>query len=113
MLFRTPSVRAATLPETAPVAAACPAEKRLAALIVEDTTGLGTPADATFCDNTAANAPPDTARPCRASRFASIALALANCPATVPSGQPSCRAASLRVLPSRSHRTMAARYLSG
>ena len=33
--------------------------------------------------------------------------------ARVPSGTPSCRDASLRVLPSRSHRTMTTRYLSG
>ena len=48
-----------------------------------------------------------------ASRFASIARAVASRLATVPSGKPKCRAASLRVLPSRSHRTMTARYLSG
>ena len=107
MAFITPSVRAATWAEIRPDAA-CPAATRVTALIVEDTTEVGTHADAAFWDSTAANAPPDTARPCRASRFASIALALASRLATVPSGQPSCRAASLAVLPSRSHRTMTA-----
>src|SRR5450755_234345 len=42
--------RAATVTETTPVAAACPAAIKLAALIVFDTTNAGTPADATFCD---------------------------------------------------------------
>jgi hypothetical protein len=61
--FSTPSVRAATLTEIAPVAAACPAVSSVAALIVEDTTEVGTPADATFSDSTTANAPPDSVTP--------------------------------------------------
>jgi hypothetical protein len=112
--FGTPSVRAVTFAEIAPEAAACPAAYRFAALIVEDSTAVGTPADGTCGGSTAANAPtPDTATPRRVRRFASIVLALANHPATVPSGTPSCRAACVRVLPSRSHRTMTARYLWG
>jgi hypothetical protein len=63
MAFSTPSVRAATLTEISPEAAACPAANRLAALIVEDTTEVGTPADATFCDSNAANDPPDSRIP--------------------------------------------------
>ena len=62
MAFITPSVRAATLTEIAP-AAAFPAASRLAALIVEDATEAGTPADAACCDSTAAKAPPEIARP--------------------------------------------------
>src|SRR5437763_7565098 len=62
MAFSTPSVRAATLTEIPP-AAACPAANRLAALLKEDTTEDGTPADATFCASTAAHAPPDSTTP--------------------------------------------------
>ena len=43
------------------------------------------------------------------SRFARSARARATHPATVPSGTPRCNAASLRVLPSRSHSTTTAR----
>ena len=53
-----------------------------------------------------ARAPPDRAMPRRASRSASLRRPAARRLATVPSGQPSCRAASLRVSPSRSHRTI-------
>src|SRR5262249_59377615 len=70
------TLRAATLTEIAPVAAARPAAARLAALIVEETTEGGTDANTACWDNTPANAPPGTARPRRASRFASIALAV-------------------------------------
>jgi hypothetical protein len=105
----TPSVRAAASAEIAPAAACRPAATRVAALIVCDTTETGTAADATFCANVAANAPPDRTTPRRASRFASTALALVSRPANVPSGQPRWRAASLRVRPSRSHSTTAAR----
>ena len=57
----------------------------------------------------AANEAADTARPYRASRLASMALARDSRLDTVPSGTPSCSAASLRVLPSRSQRTRTAR----
>ena len=105
----TPSVRAATLAGITPGAAACPAATRVTALIVFDTTATGAPADATFCASTAAIAPPDSTTPRRASRFASITRARASRLATLPSGMPSCRAASLRVMPSRSHRTITPR----
>ena len=39
-------------------------------------TEAGTPAEATRCDSTAANAPPDKTTPRCVSRFASLALAL-------------------------------------
>ena len=42
MVFSIPSVKAATLAEIAPVAAACPAANRVAALIVEDASAAGT-----------------------------------------------------------------------
>jgi hypothetical protein len=48
MVFNTPSVRAATLAEMRPAAATCPAAKKAAALIVEDTTEGGTQAEAAF-----------------------------------------------------------------
>jgi hypothetical protein len=113
MALSTPSVSAAALAETAPAAAFPPAAYRAAALIVRDTTAAGTAAAAAPSDITPASAPPDTARPCRARRFASIPRARASRPATVPSGQPSCRAASLRVLPCRSHSSRTPRYTSG
>jgi hypothetical protein len=112
MAFTTPFVRTATFTEITP-AAACPAAKPFAVLIVEDTTEVGTNADAALCASSAANAPPDKATPRPVSRFVSITLAVASRLATIPSGIPSCRAASLRVLLSKSHRTMTARYLSG
>src|SRR5439155_16530704 len=109
--FNAPFAKAATLAGTTP--AAGPAAKTLAALIVEDTTEGGTLADAALWDSTAATAPPDTTNPCRARPFANRTLPRASRAASVPSGQPSCRAAFLRVLPSRSQRTIATRYLSG
>src|SRR5713226_3660541 len=105
MAFTTPSVRAATLAEITPVAAALPAANRLAALIVDATRAGGADADADPADHTAAIDPPENTVPRWVSRFASITLALASRLATLPSGMPSCRAASLRVMPSRSHRT--------
>jgi hypothetical protein len=82
---------------------------RLAALIVDATRASGADADADPTDKTAATEPPDKTMPRWVSRFASNALALASRLATLPSGMPSCRAASLRVIPSRSHRTMTPR----
>ena len=67
------------------------------------------PADATCFASTAPKIPPAKVTPCRVSRFASIALALASLLPTVPSGRPSCRATSLRVLPSRSDKTITSR----
>ena len=93
MAFTTPSVRAATFAEITP--AACPAAGRLAALIVDATRTGGTDAGADPADSTATE--PEVATPRQVSRFASSALALARPLATVPSGQPSCRATSLRV----------------
>ena len=100
----------ATGPEIAP--AAFPAACSAATLIAEVTASAGTPADAEW-ERAAASHPPDAASPRRASRLASSPLALARPLATVPSGQPSRRAASLRVWPSRSHRTTNARSRSG
>ena len=45
MVFNTPSVNPATLAETSPVIAICPVADRLAALVVEATTQVGTQAD--------------------------------------------------------------------
>src|SRR5262245_56827242 len=110
MVFSTPSVRAATRAETTPVAA-CPAAHSLAAWIVADTAGTGAPADSAPCDRAAANPPPVPAGACPPRPFPHLALPLVSHPESVPSGTPSCRAASLRVLPSRSHSTIAERYL--
>src|SRR5207302_3036916 len=107
----TSSARPTTLAE--PALTACPAAKRLAALIVEDTIKIDMDAEATFSDSIAAKAPADTTSPFRVNRFANIDLATASRLATVPSGKFSCRATSLRVLPSRSHKTITARYLAG
>src|SRR5262245_43130136 len=57
----TPSVRAATLPETTP--AARPAASRLAALIVDATRAGGADADADPADNPAANDAPENTTP--------------------------------------------------
>ena len=55
MAFSTPSVRAATVTEVTPEAAACPAANRPAALIVETTTEVGADAVAAFCASAAAS----------------------------------------------------------
>src|SRR5262249_46409036 len=99
----TPSVRAATWAETTP--AARPAASKLAALIVDATSAGGADADADPADNTSATELPDNTTPRRPSRLHNTALALASRLASLPSGIPSCRAASLRVMPPRSHRT--------
>src|SRR5215472_11056988 len=91
----TPSVSAATLAEITPVAAARPAVTRVAALIVDATRAGGADADVDPADNTAATDPPENTTARRVSRFASITRARANRLATLPSGMPSCRAASL------------------
>lgn len=44
------------------MAATCPAAAKVTALIVDDTTEVGTQADAICCYNNPANAPPETAR---------------------------------------------------
>src|SRR5439155_25040037 len=97
-----PSVRAVTFAEMIP--APRPPARRLATWIVDATRAGGADADADPADNTAAIDPPENTTPRWLSRFASITRALANRLATLPSGMPSCRAASLRVMPSRSHR---------
>jgi hypothetical protein len=56
-------------------------------LIVEEATQVGTLADAPFCEITVASVAPDTVTPCRASRRASMVLAVASRLATVPSGR--------------------------
>lgn len=98
-----------TWTEITPAVAACPAANERAASIVDDIIDIGTPADATFCETTAASTLPETATPRRASRFASITRALDSRLATLPSGMSSCLAVSLRVRPSKSHRTMTTR----
>ena len=54
---------------------------------MDDATEAGKPADATCGASAAANAAPDTTRPERASRLASMARAVASRVATVPSGR--------------------------
>src|SRR5262249_8578319 len=103
MACTIPSVRAATLAETTP--AARPAASRLAALIVDATKAGAADGDADPAATTAATDPPESTTPRWVSRFASNTLALASRLATLPSGMPSCRAASLRVMPSRAHST--------
>src|SRR5262245_22103734 len=77
MVFNTLSASATTLAETAP-AATFPAENRVAALTVEATSGAGTPPDAPFGDNAAANDAADSATPRRVSRRDSIFRAAAS-----------------------------------
>jgi hypothetical protein len=113
MVFRTPFVKASGGPEVPPDLPRSPAARRLAALIVFDTTAGGTPAKVRFCASRVSITAADTVSPRSASRFPNIARARANQPPTVPSGTPRCRAASRRVLPSRSHRTMTDRYFWG
>jgi hypothetical protein len=79
------------------------AANRLAALIVVATSVGGANADAVRADNTAATDPPENTMPRWVSRFASSTRARASRLATLPSGMPSCRAASLWVMSSRSH----------
>ncbi len=78
-------------------------------MIVDATRAGGADADAEPVARTAATDPPAVTTPRWASRFASINRALASRLATVPSGKPICRAASLRVMPFRSQRTMTPR----
>ena len=80
-----------------------------AALTVEAASTAGTPADAAFCVTTAASVPTESTTPCRASRRARMARARERRTLSVPSGQPSCRAASRRERPSMSQETTAAR----
>jgi hypothetical protein len=102
IVLSTPWVRAETLAETTPDV--CPAASKLAALHVDVTNANGADADADPADSIVAAEPVSTTPRCL-SRFASMALALASRLATLPSGMPSCRAASFRVMPSRSHKT--------
>ena len=106
MAFSTPSVRAATLTGIT----ACPCRTQACGL----DRGRHHRGRHACRRDVLRQAPPPTPRPTRrrraaVSRFASISLALASRLATVPSGQPNWRATSLRVRPSRSHRTMTAR----
>src|SRR5262249_35857273 len=107
------SVKAATLAEIRHAAAVFPAATDVTALIVEITAEAGTDADATVWDRSAPTDPLATARPRRESRFDSIFLAVNRRVVTVFSGTSSWLAASLWVLPSRSHMMTATRYLSG
>ena len=109
MDFTTPSVKAMTLAERRTLAAAPSAADKHAAVTVATTRSAGTQAEAAPSNATVTRAP---GKPRRASRFASMLLPRARRLATVPSAQPSWRATSLRVFPSRSHRTTAARYFS-
>lgn len=105
-------VRRATSTEIRPVAAALPAPNRLAAFAVESISLAGTLAVASS-DTSTTSVPPVGVVPLWRIRFTSIDLALDDRPETVSTGTPSCSAASLRVRPSRSHRTMGTRYFSG
>ena len=95
--------------EVTAVAASGPTASRLAAFSVDATSAGGADADADPADNAAGTDQPEDTTPRRVSRFARSALALASRLATLPSGMPSFRAASLRVIPFRSHRTTAPR----
>src|SRR5258708_5102495 len=57
--FTTPSFRGGAFAGDRPVTRRSPRRKRPEALIVEDTTEVGTPVDATFRESIVANAPPD------------------------------------------------------
>ena len=63
--------------------------------------------------NNVPSAAAETAAPPPDSRAASVLRAVARRLDSVPSGNPSCRAASLRLRPSSSHRTTGSRYFSG
>jgi hypothetical protein len=112
MAFITPVVSATTGAETISAVAASALTSRPAARIVVPSSATGTHPGA-VCGNTVATAAADGPKPCRVSRFASIARARDSRLATVPSGMPSSRAASRPARPSRSHSTTTARYFSG
>ena len=97
-----------TRPDAAP-----PIENSTAAAAVGRTRddGIAAP-EASWASNAASDPPErDTAR--RDTRFASIDLPLRSRPESVPTGQPTRRAASSCVVPSRSQRTMGVRYFRG
>jgi hypothetical protein len=106
MAVKAPFMRTATLAEIRPVATDFPVAIAHPALTVAETSEGGTHADAEVCSQTS---PPVVAKPWRARRFASSFLPLASRPATVPWGQPSCCAAFLMDLPSRSHKRIGSR----
>src|SRR5260370_40165579 len=112
MVRNTPWVRAITLADIN-AAAPLPAAIRRAALTVFASRDGGTQAEARFCPKAPARTAPEIVKPRRVSRLASIPRARANRPESVPGNQPSCRAASCRDLPSKSHKTMGTRYLLG
>ena len=112
MAFSTPSVKAATLAPTAPETA-CPAAIKLAALTVEATKGNGMLADAAFRARAAATAPAPKVTPLRIRQRASMARPRTSLTLKAPRLQPNSLEAASAVFPSRSQRTMAARYLSG
>ncbi len=113
MIFRTSPVRAITSAETTPAVTAPSGAIGLAARAMGSINRGGMPADADSRASSTASDPTERDTPGRASRFASIDLALDRRLDTVPIGQPSWLAASLRDLPSSSHRTMGMRYFSG
>ena len=98
-----PSVRAATTAGTVP----------LATRTVETSNRAGTHAARAPSANNIPTAAAETAAPPRDSRTASVLRAVASRLDRVPSGSPSCRAASLRLRPSSSHSTTGSRYFSG
>src|SRR5229473_8503222 len=112
MVRKTPWVRAITLADIN-AAAPLPAAIMREILTVLAKRDGGTHAEARFCPKATAKTAPEIVRPRRVSRLASIPRALANRPESVPGNQPSCRAASCRDLPSKSHKTMGTRYLLG
>src|SRR5207237_8660622 len=104
-----PSVKAATDGAIPPATEALPGANPSAAWVAAITSFAGTAAEAGFGESAAEQSTADRVTPRRTSRCCNILRACANRPDTVPSFQPSCRAASALLLPSRQQSTNAPR----